>query len=263
MKKYLASLAIVSSLFAQTSIARADAFNCGEWTDVSDEHLEILTAICEYGLMQGHSENDYGYNDPMLRAELAVVVNRLVYGEDTYDDLGQNQEEYAEYLSNLMVDWFTDIPDTSTYSNEWIIKAMYYSSVELGIMSGDGTSKPTTYRPVDGVNIVETFKILYEGAYEGELLAADVPTSIEYDWTPWWEELMSYMEDEEVIYNLDTDYQSFWLSSPLTVSYSDFASAIDREDAAIFLYYMIQAGVIDEDKLGTPCFDEPCGSDGL
>ena len=157
----------MSSLFVQISIAwAADDFECGNWTDVSDKHLEILTEICEYGLMQGHSENDYGYNDPMLRAELAVVVNRLVYGEDTYDDLGQNQEEYAEYLSNLMVDWFTDIPDTSVYSNEWIIKAMYYSSVELGIMSGDGTSKPTTYRP-DDVNIVETFKIIYEALTKG------------------------------------------------------------------------------------------------
>lgn len=268
MKKYLAGVVLASNLFLQVPSALAeDAFDCGEWSDVRDEHLEILTEICEYGLMQGHDENNYGYGDTMLRAELAVVVNRLLLGDDVYADLGINHEGYADYLANLMSSSFTDIPSTSDYSNEWIIKAMYYSSIELDIITGDGDSYPTTYRPLDSVNIVEAFKILYQSAYEGDLLSDDVPTNIQYTWDPWWEELMNHMEDTGVILHLDTDYQSFWLGEPLTVSYTDFSSAIDREDAAIFLYYMIERDLISqsklEEQLNSECSgDVPCSDGG-
>lgn len=264
MKKVLASVLLASSLFLHAPSSQADDFNCGEWNDVSSKHMDILTEICEYGLMQGHSESNYGYDAPLLRAELGVVVNRLHFGDDVYEDLGRLHDGYADYLSNLMNGYFTDIPSSSTYSNEWIIKAMYYSSIDLDIITGDGNQFPTTYRPLDSVNVVEAFKILYEAADEEDLLAAETSTHIDYNWNPWWEELMDHMEDEGVIVNLEVDDQTFWLGSPLTVSYSNFASSIDREDAAIFLYYMIEKGLIDEAKLeqrtNTECdSNDSCG----
>jgi hypothetical protein len=74
-------------------------------------------------------------------------------------------------------------------------------------------------------------------------------TDITFDGDPWWEDLMYLMENEGVIIHLDTDEENFWLGSPLTESYSDFSSSMNREDAAIFLYYMIKTDLVDGLKL--------------
>lgn len=238
-------LAGLSLTLIPTVLASND-FDCGEWDDVPNDYLEILTEICEYGLIQGYSESDYGYGDYIIRSELTHVANRISMGVSDYDNALGNLSWETAY-SNLSY-FYTDLPNPyQNYDYAWLVEAMYFGKSN-GIMEGDGNSYPTTYRPFDNTNIVEALKVLYEAAYNGDLLSGD-NDKIDYNGDPWWGELLSILEYEGVIVNLETDPQSFWLAGPLTIPYSNFGSAIDREDAAIFLYYMIQAGVIDSEKL--------------
>lgn len=241
---FLASLLV--TLLAPTTLA--DDFDCGEWDDVPNDHMEIITEICEYGLMQGYSESDYGYGESIIRAELTHVANRIAMGVSNYDEELEDLSWSTAY--NTLTGYYTDTPDPSQNSEYgWLVEAMYFGR-ENDIMEGDGNSYPTTYRPFDETNIVESLKVLYEAAYAGDVLAEGVGSSpLDYDGNPWWGELMSVLEYEGVIVNLETDPQSFWLAGPLTIPYRDFGSSIDREDAAIFLYYMIQEGLVDAEKL--------------
>jgi hypothetical protein len=223
-------------------------YTCGLWNDVPSNKIDVLTAICEYGLMKGYSEYEYGYGSNMLRTEVAQVVNRIAMGssdyEAAYDDLDMDNA-YQD-----LTDRFTDVPNPYTnHDYEWMIYAMYFSNYENGLMQGDGNSYPTTYRPLDAINIVETFKLLFESAKKGEILNEDVITSIAYTGDPWWEELMNLMNNESVIYNMDTNLESFWVGHDLMITYSNFGSEIQREDVAIFLHNMIESEMVDGEKL--------------
>ncbi len=261
MKKLLSALIATSLLLGTIPTVSANSdFNCGEWDDVPSSRMDILTEICEYGLMQGYSESNYGYGRSIVRPELAHIANRIALGTAYYES--ELEELDWRDAHEQLASHYTDLPNP--YENddfEWLVEAMYFGRY-VGLMTGDGNEDPTTYRPFDDINIVETFKVLYEAAAEGDVFSDELENSyMSYDGDPWWERLMYKMEDEGVLLHLDTDYQSFWIGSPLTVSYSDFSKGINREDAAIFLYFMIHRGVIDGEKLQEQ-LDSPCTTDG-
>lgn len=226
-------------------VQSTSAFTCGNWTDVPSNYKAILTDICEYGLMQGKSETDYGFGDNLLRIEAAVIVNRLALGSETYDTINYDLSEAVLAVEEA----FVDAPESTIYTT-WIIKAMFYSNSN-GIMTGDDDGRPpTTFRPYDAINIPETFKVFFEGLGTAGVFSDKVEyTNLDYTLNPWFKDLMNVMEKEGVITGLNYDTESFTLNGDMTTSYSAWATEMQREDAALFLHTMIQANMVDETAL--------------
>ncbi len=249
--KHFSKVLLVSLIFLGSFQSAQAASDCGNWDDVSDRdyseygsfynYNDVLTMVCEYGLMEGYSSSDYGFGDELTRTEAATIVNRLYYGSDAYDDLDMDRDAMWAALAHE----FDDVPNNSD-SNEWMIKAMYYANLN-DFMNGDAGK--VTFRPRDGINIVETWKIFYEASYASEILSDDADQHISYDQEPWWKDLVNSLEDGNVFTHLDTEAQSFWLLDPILMPYSNFESEMNREDAAIFLASMIEQGFIDTEKL--------------
>lgn len=249
MKNLLSSLTLIAALSTLIPVQLASAdIECGNWDDVPESRMEVITTICEYGLMQGYNEENWGYGNSIVRPELTHIANRIAMGYSDYTEALDSMDWEDAYDS--LEGYFTDVPNPyENASYEWLVEAMYFGQ-QNGIMKGDGNTYPTTYRPFDNSNVVETWKVLYQAAYQGDVLSDDVDDKyVSYSGNPWWGDLMEKLEDENVIYHLDTDYQSFWLSGAITISYTDFSKAVDREDVALFLYNMIQDGLIDEEEL--------------
>lgn len=248
MKKSLLLL-VALCLSLQVTAPRVQATStddCGNWDDVPEEDMEVVMAICEYGFMRGYNEDLWGYGKPMLRSEFAQVANRMSLGTDLYTAVLDGLSWEEAYSS--VKDTFTDMPNP--YENddyEWMVQAIYVADYN-DLMKGDGDLQPTTFRPYDSLNIVESFKVLYQAAKRGGLLgSAFEDQHIDYDADPWWLALMSFMEESGVIQSLNTSEENFWIYGDKT--YSDFNSLMDREDVALFLYAMIQEGFIDEGDL--------------
>ena len=251
----MTALLVVSSF---SGIALADdGFTCGQWTDVPSEDMAILTEVCSFGLMQGMSEDFYGYGQDLSRAAAGTIVSRMVMGSEAYDAIQQDEDVYEDALDDI----FTDLP-ASINSNEWILKAMNYS-YNYGIMTGDGGSTPTTFRPLESINIPETFKVFYEAAKEADVLGEDTDENIQYFMDPWYDDLFEELEDQGVLIHLNIEDQTFWLNG--NDVYNDFGSDVKREDAAKYLDKMISFDVIDEDALrehtGTELTDDDIWED--
>ena len=267
MKKFislsLAALLLLSGLsplsFADEDVDEPLMFDCGRWEDVPDESMDILEEVCEYGLMQGLNYQEFGFGEALNRAEVAVIGNRLIYASDIYDfsviELEDNH--YFEGLEDL----YNDVPNNEE-AYEWVHKAMFLASdIEVnveeeyppnGIMTGDDGDGLTSFRPFDGVNIVEALKVLYGASYESEILNNMAVMS--YDEDPWYFEMVEQFEIEEGITTVDFDEQSVYLGDPVDLSYAPFSLELNREDLAYFLFMMIESGMIDNDKIDDHVF---------
>ncbi|MBU0981866.1 hypothetical protein KKC94_04210 [Patescibacteria group bacterium] len=218
-------------------------YQCGLWEDVPESYLEVITDVCERGLMYGYDEYTFGFGDDALRVGAAALSSRIADGEDQYYGV-MGTTEATELKSR-----FYDMP-VFTQDTYWI-----YTNVDratrVGTMRGDGTDYVTSFRPLDTINKVEIFKVLYEALRIGNALGANVTDeNISYYGGVWYEDLMNKMEDEGVIYDLDLDDEYFVVSTGgITKSFRGFDDQIRREDAALIIHSMIEHGLADETSL--------------
>lgn len=240
----MALMAIISTFSAPLSLAD-DAYTCGLWTDVPSSAMHALTEVCEYGVMQGYSEYNFGFDRVLTRAEAAVVSSRFVFGAEEYASFFVAGNEALTYRNSL-TPYFWDMP-AGIELNTWMLKGIYFAKGN-GVMKGDGDSFPTSFRPYDSGNIVETFKIFYESAREADILGASSKnTYFSYSGEQWYEPLMEHLADEGVFIHYMPEQEAFWIDG--VEAYSGWDSAVSRGDASKFVYRMIEANVIDSEKL--------------
>lgn len=248
MKKLISGVVLSSmlSLLFTIPVNAADVV-CGEWNDVPEEYVRVVTDICEFGLIQGNSETTY-LTGSVWRSHIAVISSRIAI--ENYDDIDEGIQVYKDYSDNV----YTDAPPTDSW-NEWILKGMKYA-YEVGVMTGDAgeeTAGKTTFRATDNVNMAEAFKVLIEAAREGEILGG-----LLIDYRPpyvgekWYNGFMDLLDREGVIsdYNGDLDVPTFTLlggpNGDEEFAVTDWPS---RLDLAVMLDRMIEKGIIQEDKL--------------
>jgi hypothetical protein len=252
MKRFISHLLITAMALvslAPMSTAETEDFNCGEWYDVPDTYMEVIETVCEYGIMQGMSEDYFGYNHMLTRAEMAVIGNRLVYGTSNYDNIYE-YSGFSTAMFNYLLVPYNDAPE-DLVQNTWILKAMFFSSDLAqeysvwpnGIMTGDGDSGYTSFRPLENVNIAEAYKVLYEAAEMADVLEQDYEFT--YAGSPWYGNLLNYLNDNSGITSLDLDAQTLYLGGDIGKSYGPFYNSVYREHVAQFIYQMIDGGVID------------------
>lgn len=258
MKKILVTVLVAAMGISLVSAEDITRYSCGSWGDVPSDDEDFLEEICEYGLMQGYNSEDFGYGDPVSRAEMAVIANRLVFSTDTYDD--HFAPESDDYYYDQIVAAYSDVPENSE-AYEWVHQAMFFAGdldVEvptvfdevyspISVMTGDDGEGLTTFRPFDDVNMVEMMKVLYEASFQAEILSESHEVS--YDDELWYSEMLEQYESSEAVTTLDLDEQSIYLGDPIGVSYVPFSLSMDREDVAFFLYMMIENNLIDVDRL--------------
>jgi len=270
MKTLLSSVLITSMIVMMAPSISAESveapnlpWECGNWEDVPSSMDSYLEEVCEHGLMMGYNEESFGYGKPLLRAELAQIVNRLAVTSDELSDLA-SEEEY-DLIALSVNSMFSDIPDPNERAHEWMIWTMYFSAIEFDLMTGDDTGGwPTTFRATEGVNVPEAWKMLYEGAKYGELLSDDITeTSFTYNGTstsPWYDSLHEFlMENDLFYYSESEDYlvieldesspEDYDVSYMMIEEYFGMDTEINREDAAVFIYKMIEKGFLDSDAV--------------
>ena len=255
MKKILSfilGVALVAAMLPLVGVSAFDGYSevheieCGLWEDVV--YMDALEMVCETGIMTGYTEDNFGSDYDLSRAAAAVIGSRLAMGVDEYD----GKDEAGAYYEDIIDKLFTDTPPNETW-NYWILKAMYYAYSE-GIMSGDGDSSPTTFRPTEEVNTVEFFKIIFEAAKESEVINEDFDINISYSGDIWYSELIRLMYDAEVIYNYDIEdslFISFYLykENDFDGSYHIFNLDLDenltRRNAAAIVHSMLMHDFIE------------------
>jgi len=251
MKKVLGLLLGVIMMIQLAPIGSAEMALplCGSWSDVPDTYIDQLTEVCDYGIIMGKNQFDFGFDDHLSRTEIAVIANRLAMGSDYYDNVGSGND----YEYRMINQRYTDIPSL-TNSNGWMMKAIYFA-FENRIMEGDGgeDAHPTTFRPNDSVKMAEMFKVYYESMVSAEIQRDALYFSPNYNKSPWFEDLLIIFDSEGVIdrYDNGVDNRHYWMTAGNggpSIHRSDKSEA-RRGDAAFAVWQMIDKGLIDRDKL--------------
>lgn len=242
MKRFLSlilSLTLVAAISSPLVLAEDSAYDCGRWIDVPDSYMAALTEVCEYGIIQGYDELNFGFSRALSRAEAAVLGARFGIGASTYDSMDSIVESSAQ---------FTDLPAV-TEENVWALKGINYA-YENSIMHGDGENGyPTTFRAFDTLNIPEAFKVFYESARVAGVLSSEglaySPAYVGGDL--WYNEMLEMLTAENIIKEYNELSESFRVDS--LDHFIGFSSNVQREDAALFFHAMIGSNLIDRSKI--------------
>jgi hypothetical protein len=219
---------------------------CGEWDDVSSTYLDVITDVCERGIMAGLGSSNFDGDAGISRAMAATVGSRIAMGPDNFNDLEDSNSFYIGQLQN----YFTDVPPNDEWNN-WLLKAMYYARTQH-VMSGDSNSGGiTTFRYNDDVTTAEILKILFEAADARDVLSDEVSSSVSYDGSPWYADVAQEYYAMGVInsYSADGDsgdYIQFYIyydssdSSKKNLIRLGLNDEISRQNVAFIVYEMIQ-----------------------
>ena len=135
MKKLL-SLALSASLLAAAAVPAAAVYQ-----DVPSGSAlagEVQKAV-DYGLMNGYSTEDFGYADPMTRAQFVTVLDRMLLPQ------GNDETLVGHITASMQVDYQS-------------VKA-YYSSIDAAA-EHDWVDTDKPFRPSDPITRGEMAEIL-------------------------------------------------------------------------------------------------------
>lgn len=225
---------------------------CGEWDDVSSTYMDVITDVCERGIMAGLGSSNFDGDFGISRAMAATVGSRIAMGPDDFNSMEDANSFYIDQLQN----YFTDVPTNDEWNN-WLLKAMYYARTQH-VMSGDANSGGvTTFRYNDDVTTAEILKILFEAADARDVLNVSDASSVSYDGSPWYADVVAEYYAMGVInsYSADGgegDYIQFYIyydtsdSSKKNLIRLGLNDEITRQNVAFLVYEMIDQGMMED-----------------